>query len=162
MRNGKSVKLFYFNNSDLSSDDVVLDTENELSRTPAQKKSAVLEMLSAGLLTDNGVINARTKAKILDILGYGSLDNTQDIVNLHRNKAEKENIDMLSKEVSVDDYDAHDVHIEEHMQRLLSEAILENKNQEYIERLKKHVDAHKELALKEQIANAVKAGIQNE
>lgn len=159
---GKSVKLFYFNNSDLSSDDVVLDTENELSRTPAQKKSAVLEMLSAGLLTDNGVINARTKAKILDILGYGSLDNTQDIVNLHRNKAEKENIDMLSKEVSVDDYDAHDVHIEEHMQRLLSEAILENKNQEYIERLKKHVDAHKELALKEQIANAVKAGIQNE
>lgn len=159
---GKSIKLFYFNNFDLSSDDVVLDTENELSRTPAQKKSAVLEMLNAGLLSKNGEINDRTKCKILDILGYGSLDNTQDVANLHRSKAEKENVDMLSSEVSVDDFDAHDIHVEEHTIKLLSEAILKNRNSAYIENLKKHIDAHKKFELNEQIASLVKAGAINE
>ena len=102
---GKEVKLFYFKSSDLTSDDVVFDTENELSHTPAQKKTAVIEMLNSGLLgNENGIIDLRTKAKILDILGYGSLDNTQDIAKLHRNKAEKENIDLKNDKIPVDFY----------------------------------------------------------
>jgi hypothetical protein len=102
--NAKLVKLFYFKASDISSDDVVFDTENEISQTPAQKKTAMLEMLRTGLLgDDNGVISLRTKGKILDILGYGSLDNAQDLASMHRSKAEKENIDMLNSEVLVED-----------------------------------------------------------
>ena len=69
---------------------------------------------------------------------------------------------MTVKEKLVDEYDAHDVHIDEHMRKLLSEAVLDSKDDEYINRLKKHVDEHKSLALIEQLANAFKAEMQNE
>ncbi len=150
--NGKQVKTFYFKSSDISSDDVVFDTENELAKTPAQKKTAILEMLRTGLLSDdNGVVNLRTKGKILDILGYGSLDNVQDIVGLHRNKAEKENLDMLYDEILVDEYDNHEVHIDEHLRKILEEDVNSKKDTTYLNRLKKHYGEHKNRLLKESL-----------
>lgn len=149
---GKAVRLFYFNASDVSSDDVVFDTENEIIQTPAQKKTALLEMLRTGLLSnDEGIISLRTKGKILDILGYGSLDNAQDIANLHRNKAEKENIDMLKKEVVVDEYDNHNIHLEEHLRKILEEDINKDKDEKYVEKLKKHYFEHRNYVLKSEI-----------
>ena len=146
---GKSVKLFYFNSSDLSSDDIVFDTENELTQTPAQKKTAVLEMLNSGLLTDeNGRISSRTKVKILEILGYGSLANSQDINGLHASKAEKENIEMDFSNVEVDELDDHKLHVEEHLRKLLS---LDNENlkkSEYKNKIKKHIAEHKKFIFK--------------
>ena len=148
--NGKHVKMFYFKSSDISSDDVVFDTENELTKTPAQKKTAILEMLRTGLLSDNnGVVNLRTKGKILDILGYGSLDNVQDLVGLHRNKAEKENLDMLECDVIVDEYDDHGVHIDEHLRKILEEDVNSERNEIYLKRLKKHYLEHKNRILKD-------------
>lgn len=115
------VELYYFNSSDLGSDDVVFDTENELSFTPAQKKSAVYELIAAGILNDDsGKMSERTKAKVLEILGFGSIDNTLDIENLHVNKAEEENISGFKNEVEPDEYDDHDLHIKEHTRFLLS------------------------------------------
>ncbi len=155
---GKQVKLFYFKSSDLTSDDVVFDTENELSQTPAQKKTAVLEMLKSGLLgNENGVIDLRTKAKILDILGYGSLDNTQDIVKLHRNKAEKENIDLKSNKIAVDVYDNHSVHVEEHVRKLLEidgENVVDNG---YKNNLIEHLNEHNLFSI-----NSIKGKESNE
>lgn len=146
---GKSVKLFYFNSSDLSSDDIVFDTENELTQTPAQKKTAVLEMLSSGLLSgENGSVSARTKMKILEILGYGSLSNAQDLLSLHTAKAEKENLEMIDKEIQVGEFDDHQVHVEEHLRKLLS---LDNENlndNKYKKRIKNHVTLHKKELLK--------------
>ncbi len=149
---GKAVKLFYFKSSDISSDDVIFDTQNEITQTPAQKKTSMLEMLRTGLLSDdNGVISLRTKGKILDILGYGSLDNTQDLANLHRSKAEKENIDMLLVDVTVDDYDNHEVHLEEHLRKILEEDVNSNKDMKFIKRLKEHYKEHKNKNLKAEI-----------
>ncbi len=144
----KKVNLFYFKSSDISSDDVVFDTENELAFTPAQKKNAVFEMLQTGLLTDgNGQINQRTKVKILEILGYGTLDNTQDISNLHKAKAEKENIEMDSNVLEVAPYDDHLIHIEEHTRFLLSidNASIKVKGKENII---KHLNEHSKYVLK--------------
>ena len=142
--NGKQVKILYFNSSDLSSDDVVFDTENELTQTPAQKKTAILEMLSSGLLYDeNGTLSARTKVKVLEILGYGSLGNAQDIITLHASKAEKENIELENAEINIDELDEHGVHIEEHVKKLLS---LDNENlqdSDYKKRIRAHVSLHK-------------------
>ena len=143
---GKEVKLFYFKSSDLTSDDVVFDTENELSHTPAQKKTAVIEMLNSGLLgNENGIIDLRTKAKILDILGYGSLDNTQDIAKLHRNKAEKENIDLKNTKINVDFYDNHQIHIEEHIRKLLEIDGDTSIEKSYKENVIEHLNEHKIL-----------------
>ena len=151
---GKAVKLFYFNSADLSSDDIVFDTENELTQTPAQKKTAVLEMLSSGLLTDDsGRISSRTKIKILEILGYGSLSNAQDIITLHSQKAEKENLELMERDLPVDELDDHGVHVEEHLRKLLS---LDNERlgaSEYKTRIKKHVQEHKKLQFADNIAN---------
>ena len=142
------VELYYFNSSDLGSDDVVFDTENELSYTPAQKKSAVYELIDAGLLTDDtGKLSERTKAKLLEILGFGSIDNTLDIESLHINKADEENLSGFKKQIGVDEYDDHELHIAEHTRFLLSaESEGVRKNPETKENALEHLRAHKTMA----------------
>ena len=141
------VELYYFNSSDLGSDDVVFDTENELSFTPAQKKSAVYELIAAGILNDDsGKMSERTKAKVLEILGFGSIDNTLDIENLHVNKAEEENISGFKNEIEPDEYDDHDLHIKEHTRFLLSadsESI--RKDERRKANILRHLSRHKEM-----------------
>lgn len=115
------VEMFYFKASDLSSDDVVFDTENELSFTPAQKKSAVYDLIKTGLLSDEtGKMNERTKAKVLEMLGFGSIDNALDLEKLHINKAESENVAGFKRPTAVDEYDDHALHVAEHTRFLLS------------------------------------------
>ena len=142
------VELYYFNSSDLGSDDVVFDTESELSYTPAQKKSAVYELIDAGLLTDDtGKLSERTKAKLLEILGFGSIDNTLDIESLHINKADEENLSGFKKPIGVDEYDDHELHIAEHTRFLLSaESEGVRKNPETKENALGHLRAHKTMA----------------
>ena len=142
------VELYYFNSSDLGSDDVVFDTESELSYTPAQKKSAVYELIDAGLLTDDtGKLSERTKAKLLEILGFGSIDNTLDIESLHINKADEENLSGFKKPIVVDEYDDHELHIAEHTRFLLSaESEGVRNNPETKENALEHLRAHKTMA----------------
>ena len=142
------VELYYFNSSDLGSDDVVFDTESELSYTPAQKKSAVYELIDAGLLTDDtGKLSERTKAKLLEILGFGSIDNTLDIESLHINKADEENLSGFKKPIGVDEYDDHGLHIAEHTRFLLSaESEGVRNNPETKENALEHLRAHKTMA----------------
>lgn len=142
------VELYYFNSSDLGSDDVVFDTESELSYTPAQKKSAVYELIDAGLLTDDtGKLSERTKAKLLEILGFGSIDNTLDIESLHINKADEENLSGFKKQIGVDEYDDHELHIAEHTRFLLSaESEGVRNNPETKENALEHLRAHKTMA----------------
>lgn len=141
------VELYYFNSSDLGSDDVVFDTESELSYTPAQKKSAVYELIDAGLLTDDtGKLSERTKAKLLEILGFGSIDNTLDIESLHINKADEENLSGFKKPIGVDEYDDHELHIAEHTRFLLSaESEGVRNNPETKENALEHLRAHKTM-----------------
>ena len=142
------VELYYFNSSDLGSDDVVFDTESELSYTPAQKKSAVYELIDAGLLTDDtGKLSERTKAKLLEILGFGSIDNTLDIESLHINNADEENLSGFKKPIGVDEYDDHELHIAEHTRFLLSaESEGVRNNPETKENALEHLRAHKTMA----------------
>ena len=139
---GKRVKLYYFNSSDISSDDIIFDTETEITRTPAQKKATVMELLNNGLLTDkDGRISERTKSKILQTLGYGSFESVKDLTSLHRARAEKENIDVYEKEIVVEEYDEHEVHIDEHMRLLLT---LEGSELSTVKtKLYEHIKIHK-------------------
>lgn len=143
------VELYYFNSSDLSSDDVEFDTENGLSYTPAQKKSAVYELIGAGLLNDeSGKINKRTKAKVLEILGFGSIDNALDIESLHVGKAETENVSNFDEDILVDEYDDHEIHVAEHTRYLLSvESERVRKDPIKKQRAIEHLRAHKKALL---------------
>lgn len=142
------VELYYFNSSNLTSDDVVFDTENELSFTPAQKKTAVYELISAGLLSDaDGKMSERTKAKVLEILGFGSMNNALDVEELHRNKAQEENISGFTEPIDADEFDDHEIHVEEHTRYLLSTESEETRaNEERRKNALEHLRKHKRAA----------------
>ena len=143
---GRKAELFYYNASDLSSDDVIFDTDNELSSTPAQKKNAVLEILATGILTGkDGSLSAHTKAKILDILGYGSLDNVNDLVSMHIARAAEENLTFNTGAVEAEEYDDHELHINEHTRYLISGEIGTNGNGVAKQNAIKHLNQHKQM-----------------
>ena len=140
----KKVEVFYFSSSDLTSDDVVFDTENELSSTPEQKRSAVMELLSSGLLSDgDGNMSRRTKAKVLEIMGYGSLANAQDLTDLHIARADEENLRFAKEICAVEEFDDHEVHIAEHTRFLLSDEASGEKNLTAKNNAVEHVKMHK-------------------
>ena len=138
------IEVYYWTGADLSNDDVVLDTTNELTQTATQRKTVLLELFDKGLLSDeNGKISNRTRVKILDSLGFGSWENSQDIAIMHTKKAIKENLSLENVEdpLEVDD---HDIHIEEHTRFLISD---EHKkfSDEHNQKIFEHIRKHKEL-----------------
>lgn len=143
---GRKAEIFYYEANDLNSDDVVFDTENELNSTPAQKKNSVFELLNSGILTDkDGRLSARTKAKILEMLGYGSFENAQDLTTLHINKAAEENLNFKDGDVEVDEYDDHELHISEHTRYLLSGEISGKEQSLTKRRAINHLNEHKRI-----------------
>ena len=148
----KKVESFYFNSKDITSDDVVFVTENELSYSPAQKKSAVYDLLNTGLLGTSADIDVRTKTKLLDILGFGSVDNARDLNSLHIARAEGENIDLLNKKKCEVSYiDDHKLHIEEHTAFALSQNLLNDKDIK--ENVVQHICEHRAKLLERELIN---------
>lgn len=144
----REVELFYFDSSNISSEDIVFETENELTETVAQRRSMVFELLNAGLLTDeNGKLNNRMRSKVLELLGYGIWEQGQDMASLQRNKAQKENISCVNdkKQLEVQEIDDHEIHIVEHTAFLLTDTLSED-NEQHLklrEMILNHISEHK-------------------
>lgn len=143
------VELLYFSSNDISSDDIVFETESEISDTLAQRRNMVFELLKAGLLYDeNGKLSNRMRAKVLDLLGFGIWENSQDINELQIKKADKENIKFLNDEkVEILEVDDHDIHILEHTAFMLGgefEKMCE-KNKKLKENVLSHIREHKKF-----------------
>ncbi len=138
------LEMFYFNSGDISSDDLVFDTENELVETPSSRKSMVLELLRLGLLTDeNGKFSARTKTKLLETLGFGNWESSRDLDELHLKKAMRENKLMQeNNEISPESIDNHLIHIEEHTKYILSADY--DKKTDVKERIIEHINRHRQ------------------
>ena len=84
------VEVFYFGAADISADEVVMDTENELTETPAQKKAMILDLYKLGIFADEqGKVSERVKARVLSLLGYGSIEGGQDITALQMSRAQR-------------------------------------------------------------------------
>jgi len=137
------IEMFYWNSSQLTSDDVVLDTINELTETPSQRKSMLMELYKNGLLNDeNGKLSNRNRAKLIEALGMGIWENSADITQMHIKKAIKENLELtqfLPLEI-----DEHEIHIEEHTKFILSDESNKFSN-EHINKLQEHILAHKSM-----------------
>lgn len=133
------VELAYFTASDLRSDDLVFDNENELTDTLENRRKMVLDLVSMGIFNgENGEISPRNKIKILEILGFGNWESSRDVDESHRKKALKENLETGKKDLKVADYDDHDLHIEEHLK-----ALLELKDEKLKALLDEHIKQHK-------------------
>ncbi len=120
---GKKVEMYYFSSADISSDDVVFETENEGAVSPSRRRSLIYEMYDKGLFADeDGNVPEETRERVLDALGFGGLDSARGLKPLHRNKAAEENLRLAEgEEVRADFYDDDDAHISEHTRFLLSD-----------------------------------------
>lgn len=118
-----SVYINYWNKDQLTSDDVVPLTDDDLAQTPAQKKQQVMNLLQLGLFNDpdTGRMDRSTRAKIMEMLNYGNWEDGNDIDQMHISKAMRENIDVQNGQmINVRDFDDHAIHIEEHNKFRLS------------------------------------------
>lgn len=136
--NGEMERLC-FTNSDITSDDLVFDAENELSDTPASRKNMAVELLKLGLLYDeNGKLSDGAKNKMLEILGFGNWESARSADELHIKKAQKESVNTDSEPEEIDN---HALHIEEHTRYLISaETPLSDKQRQ---KLMEHIRLHK-------------------
>ncbi len=151
-----SIELFYWNSSDINSEEVVLETENEINESLAQKRSMIFELLNSGLLADeNGKMTNSMRAKILEQLGFGIWEPVQDLKELQSKNAGKENLILLTKGEIDDpkDIDDNEAHIQEHISFILGNEFEKSKlkNPEMEKLMLEHIRKHKILISKEEI-----------
>ena len=145
----KKTQVYYFNAADLSVNDLRFETQEVSS--PEEKRSTLLKLYEAGVLTgEDGKLSQENKNRILEAFGFGSYENARDISALHIAKAGEENIEMKTKEVGVDEYDEHALHVTEHTRFLLSSEFKKSARKEELKkRYVAHIAAHKK-AMKEE------------
>ena len=145
-----AIEMVYWQGSDIESEDVVLETENEVNQSLAQKRSFIFELLSSGLLHDeNGKMNNSTRLRLLELLGFGIWDSEQDIKSLHVNQATKENMEFLEtykirEPLEIDD---HEIHILEHTAFLLSGDMDSVKDDKQKQAVIEHIRYHKSMQM---------------
>lgn len=115
--NGSVTKL-YFKGSQLSSDDVVHETENELSQNVTQRRQMLFDLMARGMFSDNGIQNSQ-KARIFAALGMGDWESCDSMASLQEKAAKRENEGIASLKVSV--ADDHGVHLQEHGRYMMTE-----------------------------------------
>ena len=142
---GGEVEVMQFRAGDLGSEDVTFDTENEIEDSLSTRRAMVYDLLGLGLFADeNGIIPARTKAKLLEILGFGNWEQSRDADEAHLAKAERENFELKSRDVVPDPVDDHALHITEHTKLCVSAPC--EKDEKFRTRVTAHINKHKELA----------------
>ncbi len=146
--NGTS-RLFYWDNSDITSDDIVFETETELGETVAQKRSMIFDLLEAGLLHDeNGKLSNAMRMKVLELLGFGVWEDMLDNNNLQIEKARRENLDFIDgKTPEVMEIHDHDLHISAHIAFMLSSEFDKayKENSAIRDKMLKHIRTHKQF-----------------
>ncbi|MDE5593221.1 MAG: hypothetical protein K2I75_04735 [Clostridiales bacterium] len=136
---GGEVELIKWSASDISSDDVVFATDNELLSTPAMRQNMMMELYKMGLLFDeDGKMSESAKHRFLDALGYGGWDSALDMTATHISRAEKEN---ESGKYEINEFDDHKLHCDVHVKYLLTECDGGKK----AERLKEHIREHRAM-----------------
>ncbi|MCK9574966.1 MAG: hypothetical protein WCX32_02100 [Clostridia bacterium] len=145
-----SIEVYYFSSSDITSEDIIFETETQLGETPVQKRNMILELLKAGLLHDeNGKLSNTMRIKALELMGFGLWDNSQDLYNLHIKRAKKENLQFLTDKeyFQPEEIDNHDLHIDEHTAFMLGaeyEKAVKH-NEKLRENMLQHIRAHKQI-----------------
>lgn len=147
-----SIELFYWSGSDISSEEVIFETENEINETLAQKRTMIFDILNSGLLNDeNGKLSNTMRSKVLEQLGFGIMEVSQDMRTLQINSATKENLALLidgdiSEPNEIDD---HEIHIFEHTAFMLGSEFQKEilKNSDLKNKLMDHIRNHKKFNL---------------
>ena len=137
------LEIFYWTNNDISCDDISIDCENELDNSNTYKKELLLKLLEKGIFENkDGNISNDTKEKILSELGFNNWCTFDDLNELHKKRAGKENLNLIELEDPLE-LDNHNIHIEEHVKFIISDS--SNKNKDFISKITDHINKHKQL-----------------
>jgi len=151
------VSALYWKASQITSDDVVHETENELSQSLSQRRQMIFDLIARGIFTSpQGGLSERTKARLLNMLGLGDWENAADMPEMQMERAQRENFRMSEGEAAaVENYDDHEVHETEHIKFMLSEQYeeLSAKKPEWAALFQEHLTAH-QILLNGGISNA--------
>ncbi len=139
------VEIASFCAGNIDSEDIVFDTISDIEDTLSARRAMVYDLLKLGLFADeNGKLNASTKARLFEILGFGNWEDGRSNDEIHRKKALKENMELEKKDVPVDVYDDHALHIAEHVRMCVSTKCVSDKVVR--DRVANHIAKHTELA----------------
>lgn len=139
-----TLEIYYWTNSDLNSDDVILEFENELEESIIDKREYILKLYNSGLFTDeNGNVSSSSKNKILTALGLNNWESYESTNELHKKKASRENLGLIKLEQPLT-IDNHEIHIDEHIRYLISNSA-EDVSTELKNKILKHIEAHKSM-----------------
>lgn len=150
------IQMYYWDQNEICSDDVVFDSSTELHESLAQRRTMLLDLIKQGLLYDeSGSMSPSMRKKCLDLLGFGVWENTVDIHALQINRAKEENIKMISSsDVEVMSIDNHEIHIDEHIAYILGNEIKKKLNEkEIVNKILKHIEKHKKMLKNEEKSN---------
>lgn len=138
------VEMLAFSASDLGSEDVVFDTVNEIEDTLSARRAMVYDLLKLGLFTEeDGSVSARTKTRLLDILGFGNWEQARDADEAHIDKAARENLELARGDALPDVLDDHALHVTEHTKLCVSAKCAKDKA--FHDRVSRHIGMHREL-----------------
>ena len=138
------VEIASFCAGNIDSEDIVFDTISDIEDTLSARRAMVYDLLKLGLFADeNGKLNASTKARLFEILGFGNWEDGRSNDEIHRKKALKENMELEKKDVPVDVYDDHALHIAEHVRMCVSTKCVSDKAVR--DRVANHIAKHTEL-----------------
>ena len=145
------IQMYYWDQNEICSDDVVFDASSETNETLAQRRTMLMDLIKQGLMFDeDGKFSHSTRKKCLDLLGFGLWEEAVDLNALHIKKAKEENLSVEKNGVELLSIDNHKIHIDEHTAYLLSNEIKNKKNRKSIqEKLLKHIEEHKQFLNKE-------------
>ena len=151
----RDVQVKLWRGSDLTSDDVVIDTDNELSNTPAQRKNTALELFKAGIYTDpaTGQLTRAGRQALMDAFQLGNYEDITNMEDLQRNEAQRENeLNTEGTTPVISELDDTEIHVLEHTKYAYSAAFrkLEQDKPEAAQRLLNHIREHK--AVQQQMA----------
>lgn len=137
------IQMYYWDQSEICSDDVVFDASSEANESLIQRRTMLLDLIKQGLMYDeDGKFSPSMRKRCLDLLGFGMWENSVDLNALHINRAKEENLNISKLEVlPIDD---HKIHIDEHTAYILGNEIKSKLNSKMlIEKLLKHIEEHK-------------------
>nr|WP_122013378.1 hypothetical protein [Maliibacterium massiliense] len=141
--------VLLWSRNDITSDDVVFDTENELAQTPAQVRQTILQLLQLGVFNDpaTGALDGHAREKILSAFHFGAMEMTGDIDAKHAERARNEAIDLVDfgREPEISELDDDDIHIKEHTAFFLSGAYSRGKARapQVEGQLARHIQMHR-------------------
>lgn len=141
------VDALFFSNSNISSDDVIIETEKDFANSKSQQRELILELIKSNILCDSeGNINETTRIKLLEMFGLGIYDTATDLNSLQIKYAQKENFQFANGVANFDvqEIDDDELHIKEHTAFLLSGEGEKLKGTKMYDNVISHIRKHKQ------------------